>query len=817
MIRPTFMAFETAKRALNISQAGLDTVGHNISNAKTAGFTRQRVDQVSLSMGGKSQKYQVFGAANAGMGSNLQGISQVRDPYLDNRYRTEASANGELGVKQNGLTDINNIFDEIMTDGLYSQLGDSMTALNELGSNADSKEFAMVARDEISALASILNKNARQLEEAREQQKTDLKVTVEQDINNIIKKIADLNVRIQEDNFYGNPSNELNDARNLLIDNLSEFADIKVVRTPVKLQSDNIVEHVSIELKGTAQPPVKLIDSGFYNQLGVTEDPATGKVGISLIDSISGQSVDDNLATQFTKGGIKGYLDILNGQGPNAETGENTYRGIPYYQKSLDEYAKVLAETFNRVNNITEAQAKSSGSAPYPPTVTAPTPPTVSALSWVKSVETGTPDFANKAKDVAFTFDSGTNKVTAVSDGVTYTGSFDPLKPTDPIKFEDTDGNLGFTVSPSGPPIDSSATIKSGTMPLLVATTDKNLLVPLVPTVTDTTTGEKPAWIDTIHGKSIEFSGKDYAIDFTFDDATGAMTAKMADGQVYTGTFAGNGTVDFRADGGKGAIMFSVKTTTEEPAATSSVKVDAKISAKNIAVASSWFEDSLYITTTKKNPVNEKSPKLGLSGTSNPSWLNSVAIGPDGVGVKNGTYSFTATGAPPMLKTTINGVEYSGEYKASDTIQLKGGTPEKIGLIVQTNGKPFGATIAENSASIVNTSGAASDNISKLMTEIGSSNNFEISGINGDLQQFLISYHAQMGTDKNVNGKNQDASFAVISGFADRRDAISSVSIDEEGINMMTYQNYYNAAARYMTTLDEALDKIINGMGMVGR
>jgi flagellar hook-associated protein 1 FlgK len=43
------------------------------------------------------------------------------------------------------------------------------------------------------------------------------------------------------------------------------------------------------------------------------------------------------------------------------------------------------------------------------------------------------------------------------------------------------------------------------------------------------------------------------------------------------------------------------------------------------------------------------------------------------------------------------------------------------------------------------------------------------------------------------------------------------VSIDEEGISMMTYQNYYNAASRYMTTLDEALDKIINGMGVVGR
>ena len=33
---------------------------------------------------------------------------------------------------------------------------------------------------------------------------------------------------------------------------------------------------------------------------------------------------------------------------------------------------------------------------------------------------------------------------------------------------------------------------------------------------------------------------------------------------------------------------------------------------------------------------------------------------------------------------------------------------------------------------------------------------------------------------------------------------------------MMNYQKWYNAIARMVTTLDEALDKVINGMGIVG-
>ena len=58
---------------------------------------------------------------------------------------------------------------------------------------------------------------------------------------------------------------------------------------------------------------------------------------------------------------------------------------------------------------------------------------------------------------------------------------------------------------------------------------------------------------------------------------------------------------------------------------------------------------------------------------------------------------------------------------------------------------------------------------------------------------------------------------SVINQTADRRDSVSGVSLDEEGINLLQYQQSYTAAARLMTTLDEALDKLINGTGVVGR
>ncbi|MNY41023.1 flagellar hook-associated protein FlgK [compost metagenome] len=49
------------------------------------------------------------------------------------------------------------------------------------------------------------------------------------------------------------------------------------------------------------------------------------------------------------------------------------------------------------------------------------------------------------------------------------------------------------------------------------------------------------------------------------------------------------------------------------------------------------------------------------------------------------------------------------------------------------------------------------------------------------------------------------------------RQSVSGVSLDEEMSNLIKFQKAYSAAARFMTTIDETLDKIINGMGVVGR
>ena len=49
------------------------------------------------------------------------------------------------------------------------------------------------------------------------------------------------------------------------------------------------------------------------------------------------------------------------------------------------------------------------------------------------------------------------------------------------------------------------------------------------------------------------------------------------------------------------------------------------------------------------------------------------------------------------------------------------------------------------------------------------------------------------------------------------RESVSGVDLNDEAISMMQFQKSYSASCRLLTTLDEILDKLINGTGIAGR
>ncbi|MEK0313762.1 flagellar hook-associated protein FlgK [Cohnella sp. 56] len=82
---------------------------------------------------------------------------------------------------------------------------------------------------------------------------------------------------------------------------------------------------------------------------------------------------------------------------------------------------------------------------------------------------------------------------------------------------------------------------------------------------------------------------------------------------------------------------------------------------------------------------------------------------------------------------------------------------------------------------------------------------------------YFRSIAGQLGVQSEEAIRQMNNSKSLVDQIDGNRQSVSGVSLDEEMSNMIKFQHAYNAAARNMTVIDEMLDKIINGMGVVGR
>lgn len=89
--------------------------------------------------------------------------------------------------------------------------------------------------------------------------------------------------------------------------------------------------------------------------------------------------------------------------------------------------------------------------------------------------------------------------------------------------------------------------------------------------------------------------------------------------------------------------------------------------------------------------------------------------------------------------------------------------------------------------------------------------------LQGNFDTFYAGIIGKLGVDSQSAKKDVTNSTILADSVEKNRLSVSGVSLDEEMTNMIKFQHAYNAAARQITVIDEMLDKIINGMGVVGR
>ena len=417
----TFGSFTAARMGIYTSQAALNVTGNNIANINTTGYTRQQLDLVSLHSGG-SDRYSTGFGVNIGYGVMAKGVSQLRDPYLDIRFRNEQASLGANEAKLEGLNGLQAILDEVGKgeEGfgvLENQLNDFRDKLSKLSGNVGSREFDTLVRSSATVLTQLLNSYSKELGTIETTQQAALEQNVSK-VNSTLDSIRSLNEEIRTASIHGDGALELRDRRNRLIDELSASMKVDVTYGNERIDENTEIEKLVITLSDS-NPPIHLVDGIYTTQVSVKHaqlnpahdpaDPSTGgkylkydgtttsneseanqvynedyqMVLAPLTDSKGRYRIDEKSGTPLnasvtlketdTYGKLQSIREFLTRKGEFSTAADlandknaNVKRGVPYYQNVLDSLARKFAETFNGANQIDSSELNDAGGVRKP-------------------------------------------------------------------------------------------------------------------------------------------------------------------------------------------------------------------------------------------------------------------------------------------------------------------------------------------------------------------------------------------------------------------------------------------------------------------
>lgn len=343
-MRPTFMGFETATRGLMVNQKALDIVGNNVTNIGVTGYTRQRVDLVSLSVNMRYTRYNQNSTSFAGQGVGVYGVSQIRDSFLDKRFREEYSDVGYYTETASVLADLHGALDEISPATMSTAMTNFYNEWEGLTQKTNETTGAANLLSQATQIVQVFRQMSAKLDNVWHQQEYSLKLNVN-DVNSLLERIAQLNDTISKERFnsmdVGNRNYkplELVDQRNVLLDQLSAYGDISYVEQPDGQVTVKFGGHIAVEGDKFEKLHMRTNETDEYFKTVTVFWNDTGK----------------EVAT--SSGSLRGSLDMLNGRGLAADgtKGESFTQGILYYKDKIDQFAYTFADAFNNVVEIAD-------------------------------------------------------------------------------------------------------------------------------------------------------------------------------------------------------------------------------------------------------------------------------------------------------------------------------------------------------------------------------------------------------------------------------------------------------------------------------
>ena len=350
-MRSTFMGLETSKRGLYTQQSALYTTGHNIGNANTPGYSRQRVNMEATSgfpgVGINAGTMPGF----LGTGVQAGSIQRIRDSFVDHQYRSESTKLGYWESRTNAIAQMEDVIGEPSEFGLQQSMSDFWQSLQTLAANPENGGARAVVVERGVSVAETFGYIHKSVSEIKGNLNDEIEFSATK-IESLLSQIGELNKQIATVEPNGYLPNDLYDARDGLLDQLSSYLPIETSYEKTGGRAPAIAEGiVTIKIK-TNEPGKTITVLEKDNAAKLTIDRTTSADYPNSITgfTFSSESITDPEGQLAVKDMVKsGELRSLVESHGYMEDGKE--KGLyPEMLAKLDKMASEFAREFNAVH-----------------------------------------------------------------------------------------------------------------------------------------------------------------------------------------------------------------------------------------------------------------------------------------------------------------------------------------------------------------------------------------------------------------------------------------------------------------------------------
>ncbi|MGG3693184.1 flagellar hook-associated protein FlgK [Heyndrickxia ginsengihumi] len=358
----TFSGLEIAKRAMAAQQSALYTVGNNVANANTEGYTRQRVNLTPTDEYPTVARNRPQMAGQIGTGVEAGSVQRVREKFLDVQYRDNNNTLGYWNARSDSLSQMEDVMNDTSDSGLSNTLEDFWESIQDLSTNPEDVSARSVVIERGETVADTFHYLSQSLSTIKSNLGSEISVSVN-DINSILKRVGDLNNQISQQEVNGYLPNDLYDQRDNLVDQLSSYLNIKVSTQSSGGQSPAMADGIyNITLENGDGQEISLVQGSSYSTLqvqnGVDSDgdgvldapPADGEMTGIVVGDTTLSFADANGNVTFAQGKLRGSIESYGYQYTNS-AGNTVATGIyPDALDQLDQLAYTFGTVFNAVH-----------------------------------------------------------------------------------------------------------------------------------------------------------------------------------------------------------------------------------------------------------------------------------------------------------------------------------------------------------------------------------------------------------------------------------------------------------------------------------